>query len=79
MEIEVQDKVETVSFGNMIISTANAFIWKDLANKYVGIGKKPTKTLDVAGDINSDGEIITTSNLKGSALYVNGVKMIWYE
>jgi len=68
MEIEVQDKLETVSFGGMIISTANAFIWKDLSNKYVGIGKKPTKTLDVAGDVEIDG-----------ALYVNGVKMIWYE
>ena len=68
MEIEVQDKLETVSFGGMIISTANAFIWKDLANKRIGVGKKPNKTLDVAGDINTDG-----------ALYVNGVKMIWYE
>lgn len=68
MEIEVQDKLETVSFGGMIISTANAFIWKDLSNKRIGVGKKPTKTLDVAGDINTDG-----------ALYVNGVKMIWYE
>ncbi len=71
MEIEVQDKLETISFSGMIISTANAFIWKDLSNKYLGIGKKPTKTLDVAGDINSDGNI----NTNGS-YYVNGTKLI---
>ena len=68
LELSITDKLETVSFTGLVISTANAMIWKDLQNKYVGIGKKPSKTLDVAGDINTDG-----------ALYVNGVKMIWYE
>ena len=68
MEIEVTDLLESVVFSGMIISTANAFIWKDLGNKYVGVGKKPTKTLDVAGDVNID-----------NALYIGGVKMIWYE
>lgn len=68
MQIEITDLLETIIFDGLLVSTANAIIWKDLQNKYVGIGKKPSKTLDVAGDINSDG-----------ALYVNGVKMIWYE
>lgn len=68
LELSITDKLETVSFAGFVISTANAMIWKDLQNKYVGINKKPSKTLDVAGDINTDG-----------ALYVNGVKMIWYE
>ena len=68
LELSITDKLETVSFTGLVVSTANAMIWKDLQNKYVGIGKKPSKTLDVAGDINTDG-----------ALYVNGVKMIWYE
>lgn len=66
--LEITDLLETVMVGAYTISTADAFIWKDLANKRMGIDKKPNKTLDVAGDINTD-----------SALYVNGVKMIWYE
>lgn len=66
--LEIKDLLETVMVGSYTISTADAFIWKDLANKRMGINKKPNKTLDVAGDINTD-----------NALYVNGVKMIWYE
>ena len=66
--LEIKDLLETVKVGSYTISTADAFIWKDLANKRMGINKKPNKTLDVAGDINAD-----------NALYVNGVKMIWYE
>ena len=68
IQIEITDLLETIAFDGLLVSTANAMIWKDLQNKYVGIDKKPSKTLDVAGDINTDG-----------ALYVNGVKMIWYE
>ena len=66
--LEIKDLLETVMVGSYTISTADAFIWKDLANKRMGVNKKPNKTLDVAGDINAD-----------NALYVNGVKMIWYE
>ena len=66
--LEIKDLLETVMVGSYTIPTADAFIWKDLANKRMGINKKPNKTLDVAGDINAD-----------NALYVNGVKMIWYE
>lgn len=66
--LEIKDLLETVMVGSYTISTADAFIWKDIANKRMGINKKPNKTLDVAGDINAD-----------NALYVNGVKMIWYE
>lgn len=66
--LEIKDLLETVMVGSYTISTADAFIWKDLANKRMGINKKPNKTLDVAGDINAD-----------NALYVNGVKIIWYE
>lgn len=66
--LEINDLLETVVLGAYTISTADAFIWKDLANKRIGINKKPNETLDVAGDINAD-----------NALYINGVKMIWYE
>lgn len=65
LELSITDKLETVSFTGLVVSTANAMIWKDLQNKYVGIGKKPSKTLDVAGDINTD-----------TAYYVNGTKLI---
>ena len=66
--LEIKDLLETVVVGAYTISTADAFIWKDLANKRVGINKKPEKTLDVAGDTNIDG-----------ALFINGTKVIWYE
>ena len=67
VKISITDKLTTVSYV-IDIPTGKALVWKDLANYRVGIGKKPSKTLDVAGDINT-----------GGALYVNGVKMIWYE
>ena len=76
--LQVKDLLETIEFGAYTISTADAFIWKDLANKRVGINKKPTEALDVAGNIKSSGNI-EGINVKGNALYINGVKMIWYE
>lgn len=87
--LQVKDLLETVEFGAYTISTADAFIWKDLANKRMGINKKPTEALDVHGNIKSDGNITCNNikssnnvegvNIKGNALYINGVKMIWYE
>lgn len=83
--LQVTDLLETIEFGAYTVSTADAFVWKDLANKRIGINKKPTKTLDVGGDVQVDGvlnatkDINTNANLKGNALYINGVKMIWYE
>lgn len=55
--LEIKDLLETVVIGAYTISTADAFVWKDLANKRIGINKKPTKTLDVAGDVNIDGSV----------------------
>lgn len=87
--LQVKDLLETIEFGAYTISTADAFIWKDLANKRVGINKKPTEALDVHGNIKGDGNITGNNikssnnvegiNIKGNALYINGVKMIWYE
>ena len=71
--LEIKDLLETVVVGAYTISTADAFIWKDLANKRMGINKKPTEALDVHGNIKSDG------NIDSNALYINGVKLIWYE
>lgn len=76
--LQVKDLLETVEFGAYTVSTADAFIWKDLANKRMGINKKPTEALDVHGNIKGDGNI-EGINVKGNALYINGVKMIWYE
>ena len=56
----------------------SVFYFPDLANKRIGIGKKPTEALDVAGNIKSNRNVEGV-NLKCNALYVNGVKMIWYE
>lgn len=87
--LQVKDLLETIEFGAYTISTADAFIWKDLANKRMGINKKPTEALDVHGNIKGDGNITGNNikssnnvegvNIKGNALYINGVKMIWYE
>lgn len=76
--LEITDLLETVIVGAYTISTADAFIWKDLANKRMGINKKPTEALDVHGNIKGDGNV-EGINIKGNALYINGVKMIWYE
>lgn len=87
--LQVKDLLETVEFGSYTVSTADAFVWKDLANKRIGINKKPTEALDVHGNIKGDGNITGNNikssnnvegvNIKGNALYINGVKMIWYE
>lgn len=55
--LQITDLLETVTTKAYTISTADAFIWKDLANKRMGIGKKPGYSLDVNGDINASGKI----------------------
>lgn len=57
IQIRVTDKLETVNGTPYPLSTADVFIWKDLANKRLGIGKKPDYTLDINGDINFTGKI----------------------
>lgn len=49
--LEIKDLLETVVVGAYTISTADAFIWKDLANKRIGINKKPDEALDVNGNV----------------------------
>lgn len=67
LQLTFKDKIRTfIVFAN--IPVGDSLLWRDLANKRIGIGKKPSKNLDVAGNVNAD-----------SALYVNGLKMIWYE
>ena len=67
LQLTFKDKIRTfIVFAN--IPVGDSLLWRDLANKRIGIGKKPSKNLDVAGDMNIN-----------NALYVNGVKIIWYE
>lgn len=45
------------------IPTGEAMLWRDMTNKRVGIGKKPTKTLDVAGDTNIDEDLSVSGDV----------------
>lgn len=74
IEFEIKDKLETVVISGYTISTANCLIWRDLKNKRVGIGKKPDYNLDVEGSLG-----ISAGNGQQSALYMNGVKILWWE
>ena len=47
------------------IPTGKALLWRDLANSRLGIGKKPAKTLDVNGNINSDFNIYASGDVVG--------------
>ena len=58
--LEIKDLLETVVVGAYTISTADAFIWKDLANKRIGINKKPTQALDVSGNVKASGNMTAT-------------------
>ena len=77
LQLTFKDKIRTfIVFAN--IPVGDSLLWRDLANKRIGIGKKPTEALDVAGNIKSNRNVEGV-NLKCNTLYVNGVKMIWYE
>lgn len=57
LEVQVTDLLETVTFTGLIVSTANALIWRDLANKRIGINKKPDEALDVQGNAKVSGTV----------------------
>ena len=63
VELYIKDRLEATTY-TFSLSTADVFIWRDLANKRFGINKKPTQALDVNGNINSDGNIIATGQFK---------------
>lgn len=85
---QVTDLLETVVFGPYVLSTADAYIWKDLQNRYIGINKKPTCELDVNGAAKfsktsrnyNDGALVgakevsatTMSNIISELRYTNG-------
>ena len=56
LKISITDRLTTVSY-TLDIPTGKALIWKDLANYRIGIGKKPTETIDVQGNAKVSGTI----------------------
>ena len=61
--LQITDLLETITVGPYIISTADALVWKDLANKRIGINKKPTCALDVDGYIKqNNNNVLDVSN-----------------
>lgn len=47
------------------IPTGKVLVWRDLLNKWFGIGKKPTTTLDVAGSANIDTNLTIGNTING--------------
>lgn len=66
--LQITDLLETVTTKAYTISTADAFIWKDLANKRIGIGKKPDHTLDINGTVSSTGTIYGGNEIRGKII-----------
>lgn len=56
VELYIADKLEATTI-TINLSTADVFIWRDLANKRFGINKKPTQALDVKGNAKVSGTI----------------------
>ena len=64
--LQVTDKIGTQEYGPYTIGTADALLWRDLANKRLGIRTKPDYTLDVNGTI------------RGNKYLTNHEKAPWY-
>lgn len=47
------DRLETITLSPYRLSTADVLLWRDLANKRLGVNKKPDYTLDVDGVVNA--------------------------
>src|SRR5574344_1983815 len=58
IKISITDRLTTVSY-TLDMPTGRALVWKDLANYCIGIGKKPTETIDVQGNAKVSGTINT--------------------
>ena len=71
VEILVEDLLGLYVVSTINIPTAKPLVWKDKANGFIGIGKKPTTTLDVNGNINASGSVGIGKN-PTTELDVNG-------
>lgn len=62
IKINIYDKLSTTSI-EIPIATGKALLWRDLANNRLGIGKKPTTTLDIDGGVKFNGNMDGTGNI----------------
>src|SRR5574344_998087 len=65
VKISITDRLTTISY-TLNIPTGRALVWKDLVNYCIGIGKKPTETIDVQGNAKVSGTIDVQGNAKVS-------------
>lgn len=71
VEIKVTDRLSYDTIETPI-NSGEPYIWKDLLNKYLGIGKKPTEMLDVAGNLNVDGISSINDTIQSSGVFNRG-------
>lgn len=59
LQLTFKDKIgEFIVLAN--IPVGDSLLWRDLANKRIGIGKKPTQALDVKGNVIASGNMTAT-------------------
>lgn len=75
VEILVEDLLGLYVVSKISVPTAKPLIWKDRANGFVGIGKKPTAPLDVNGKTIVNDEL----ELKGQLNLSNFNRIYWKE
>lgn len=66
IQFQFTDKLETITATGYRIGTADALLWRDLANKRLGVRKKPDYTLDVNGSFHCDNDAIISGTIRGS-------------
>jgi len=70
IKFKIEDLLESYETEVYTITTAQAYIWKDLENLYVGIKKKPECELDVNGDLNIDGKLTAENFYPVGSTYI---------
>lgn len=75
VEILIEDLLGLYVVSKISVPTAKPLIWKDKANGFVGIGKKPTAPLDVNGKTIVNDEL----ELKGQLNLSNFNRIYWKE
>lgn len=79
VQLIISDRLVEITSSVISISSGQPFIWKDVANKKLGLGKKPTEQLDVKENINVDGKIycnyILQFSYEGTGKNINDYKI----
>lgn len=66
IELYIKDRLEEKTL-QTTLSTADVFLWRDLAHKRLGINKKPEYALDVDGDVSYSGRMFSPVKTSSSA------------